>query len=777
MPGGYGDSFYESVTVGINATGTAGVQALDQAVQDARAELAKFQAQVQAGGPITAKQVAEAAQLTAAVDKATEAFAAAQRVIAGLPAKLQASGNAMRGATDAALQLSRGIEDLATGGPIGILNNLPGIARGIGTAFGAAAPQIAIAEAAVGAAGTAAYLLYQNFDKIRSVFGSGNAFGQLPSDVDGLMAKLKELNAIKIKTAVDYRDIDIAQEHLDRLTEGAKGYDRLKNKKSKAQQEAGERATEAIVEFGGGTDYESGVDKVAGVVAQHTAVIESTRTAELAEQARRVRTAAESSRRTPGGGTAAAALFDQLADIEKQLKTSRGDDQTKHLVNVREMFGRASEGRSNDIDAILKVIREHQGEVAKAGISEGFVQKFGGATRGRVERDASDKLGQADAKKAQAEVEKAIDESAQETELRVRDAIRSVRAGVDDGLEKGVQDAMKGGATRAEAMAKVRTGLLDTLRKRGVGGYDISEVADQLIGSAADKVENNIQEGAEPKLDVKKKRDDDKAKTQRDQAVSKAVSSVGAGYSGEAERAMYDAIKGGADPNAVGVGEHRLLTKALRERGDVAPELVDEVAARILDKAKTKALSDLDSGQKPAAIAKDEREAAAAAKKSGFLPELEARIARNRQFAQQGAPVPRNRREMERFDAFGQPYALPEAEMRRQLTSEVGRNLRAGGGDPRHAAGIVGVAAGHVDETFQRDMAQLGNGVLATQAVVNQTQGQVGAMQGQMQTILGGVDRLKKNGQALQAGFFRLHNRARQTQQRRPSLLSEGDNF
>ena len=696
---------YQAIELAVKATGQAGVDALNQSVQDLKAAIAAEQAQLAAGGAVTQKTIDDLAKLKAQLDQAKDAYASAERVMAG---KAAAVGSSMRGASDAVLQLSRGLEDLATGGPIGILNNLPGIGRGIATAFGAAPPQIAAVESAIGFLGTGAFLLYQNFDRIKAAFGTGNAFGQLPNDVEGLTAKLKELESIKVKTLIDYRDIDIAQAKLDRLKEAEASYDRLKNKRSKAQQEASERATEAIVEYGGGDDYDSSVDKIAGLAARHTTVTQSARTSELAEQVRRTRAAAQN----PANAMGAASLYAELADFEKQLKASRSNDQGEHLKTVRGMVGRAGSGFSNEIDWLLNIVRDHGNEAAQAGITEGFVQKLGGASRGRVERDASDKLTKAHDKANQAEVEKAAEESAQETAKRVREAIQAVKAGVDDGLEDALQDAMKGGDTREQAMAKVRAGLVETLKNRGVSGYDISEVADQLIGGAADRAENNIGEGTESKLDRQKATADAKKQREANQA------------------------------------QHKARTEA-------------EQAQRKAEADKLRA----------------QRQLEAEAKKSGFLPEIEARLAANRRGAQAGAPIAHSMQDVRNYQAIGQPFAVPEEAMRRQLATEVGRNLRASGGDPRHARGIVDVGAQNVDQMYQKDFAQLGGGLAAMQGVVNQTQGHVNQAQGQIASILNGVSQLQKKNAVLAQNAQRLNNQARRTQQQRPSLLTEGDTF
>lgn len=127
---------------------------------------------------------AQLAGLVDALEKAThdesEAMEDLERRTKSATAATRAMGDASEAAahkkkawSGAMLEASRAIEDFATGGPIGGLNNLPGIVERVGTAIGANAATVAAWTSGIGIAGTAAFLLYQHWDKLKNLFEAG----------------------------------------------------------------------------------------------------------------------------------------------------------------------------------------------------------------------------------------------------------------------------------------------------------------------------------------------------------------------------------------------------------------------------------------------------------------------------------------------------------------------------------------------------------------------------------------------------------------------------
>lgn len=86
--------------------------------------------------------------------------------------------------------------------------------------------------------------------------------------VEELQEKLKSLEGIKIKLPIDYQSITNARRELARLTEEQSTYNALKGKKTKEQQKRSEIVQEAIIEGGGGTDFDSSAENITKAVEE-----------------------------------------------------------------------------------------------------------------------------------------------------------------------------------------------------------------------------------------------------------------------------------------------------------------------------------------------------------------------------------------------------------------------------------------------------------------------------------------------------------------------------
>lgn len=95
--------------------------------------------------------------------------------------------------TRGVVDLSRGLEDFATGGFLGILNNLPGIVMNFSMAFGVAAEKALAFGTAVSIIATGAYALYKNWGLVQSVLGTGLDIPALKG-LEALEDRLKTLN-------------------------------------------------------------------------------------------------------------------------------------------------------------------------------------------------------------------------------------------------------------------------------------------------------------------------------------------------------------------------------------------------------------------------------------------------------------------------------------------------------------------------------------------------------------------------------------------------------
>lgn len=461
------------------------------------------------------------------------------------------------------LYLSNAIQDLQYG--VGaVVNNLPGLVQSFGGTAGLAG--------GIQLAGVAAQILVAHLDDIVKFFQGGD-FGAIPSSIEALTAKLKELESIKVKTSIDSRDIDIAQQKLDLLQAAQSNYDRVRNKRSKAQQEASDRATTAIVEYGPGTDYDSGIDKLSDVAANLSKPAESVATREAARQLEMTRAAAAN----PANAMGAGALYAQIPGLEKALADSKSADKASHLAEIRKRVGLAAGGYENDVDWLLNLVRGNGDAFTQAGVQEGFAQALGGATRGRVNADAYDKADKKLTKKSDTE---------------------------DAKFEKW---------------------------------------QDEQDRDDADRTSKNWV----------------KAEREATQAREKA---------------------------------EREATQARNAAGRAAAKTARDLAAEAKEVAP------------------------------GFQPAIESAVALNRLKQLRGAPVARSAREARGFEATGQDYALPEANVRNLQTRQTADNLRAAGQDPALAANIVGAAIEKVGDTYAKNLAQTGNQFASLLAIVEASQ-------------------------------------------------------
>lgn len=86
---------------------------------------------------------------------------------------LRQTGAGSAAAARGVLEFSRAAEDFSTGGFLGVLNNIPGMAQSAGQALQMTGAQVAAVTAGVSLAATAAYSLWKNWDKLADAVGLG----------------------------------------------------------------------------------------------------------------------------------------------------------------------------------------------------------------------------------------------------------------------------------------------------------------------------------------------------------------------------------------------------------------------------------------------------------------------------------------------------------------------------------------------------------------------------------------------------------------------------
>jgi hypothetical protein len=463
-------------------TGTAAIEQQIKAIEEARvaSDRAASNAQKNAGAKTwvnkqdadlnellrdLAAYEARADALTATELRNYQTVATASAKAGGVVKKSQEeSQRAARGTTQAILEISRGFEDFTTGGFVGVLNNIPGTIQGIGQAANLTGVEVAALTGGVSLFAATVFLAYQNWDKIEKAFGS-TVIETTLNRVNLLKESLKELEDKKVKTAIDYSDIDIAKRKLDQLSEAQSAYDRLVSGKTKTQQEIGKRASEAITEFGGGDDYESSAERVVRGLQGAIPYEESTRTGKLrerlAQQEEALRDAPERNKE----------IFQHYRDVaHKELLDSLNLDRAAQAKAFQEQVGLAASGKDSALGFIQEAAERAPEAFARQGVGPGFLPGLIRARRGRVEED-----------KAQENLVKIRKDDQQQTEKVARENVERAKVEAQEAQAKAEADATK---TRLKVQAEFIKVMDDNAkaiaREANRSGNAAKRQADQL---------------------------------------------------------------------------------------------------------------------------------------------------------------------------------------------------------------------------------------------------------------------------------------------------------
>jgi hypothetical protein len=96
------------------------------------------------------------------------------------------------------VEISRGIEDFTVAGPLGVLNNIPGIFTNMAAAAGVTGAALGVATAGVSLLATGAYILYRNWDSLTGLWEERNPFPESAESLRGMEGQLR-----KVKDAID----------------------------------------------------------------------------------------------------------------------------------------------------------------------------------------------------------------------------------------------------------------------------------------------------------------------------------------------------------------------------------------------------------------------------------------------------------------------------------------------------------------------------------------------------------------------------------------------
>jgi hypothetical protein len=606
-----GAGFYDSITLAVNATGAQAVQDLENHVQTLKNEIAAYQAKLVAGTSSTVDAQKELQKLAADLRTATEAAAAANRVVVGQAAALRSTESATRGASVAMLEFSRGVEDLATGGFLGVLNNIPGIVRGVGQAAKLTAPQVAALETGISLVGTAAYVMYRNWDTLTRALGGGHVLTAAE--------EMRELAKATERTADQ-------EERLQKLRERAKN-EKEQGKEPDAESDFKSGVNKAISE-GPVSDIEKGIDKHFGKQIQQMADIANPKGTAWWESPRdKAEKELESANRNIWF------LNNKSAETDPAVFKAANDRQVAAQRKLDSFYADARKQFLNDLPGNKKMVA-HVADVAAANpadFGKGGLEFSNRLKEASPELLALRKKIDAEFEEVERQGEESIrgvkdkfdqlrrDEKTRGTEKEQRtnkDAAR-VGPGVDESLEKSIYDQIKGGSTPEAAAIAKRPELIHTLRGRGVGEDVVGDVASKILEKASDAAQNLLAEDRKPRLDVKAETAKTKIDDARKTAVDKAVGEVDQVFADKAVDLMVRNDLGIAQglpvarspqeeqrfrargqnysvpPNVLSTRIDRMIASDL-QRGGKDPALAPEIrtrAADLYDTKKTQALA------------------------------------------------------------------------------------------------------------------------------------------------------------------------------------------
>lgn len=501
----YGDTYSYKIEVSAN---TAQAQTIT-------AEVGKF-----------AKATDQAAAATVAQNRAyVQARDAQGRFIKGAHEAADAQERLRKETDRAAASLGKGgsggqallqfaqLADDAQYGVRGILNNIPMLAMSLGGGAGLAG---AVSLVALGVD-----QLIRRAPGLADMFKAEDLalFGQT---LGTLKARLDDLTSKEYRLEVDSSAVDAARDALSQAEESLKRFEAISRQQTSIQSESAKRVAEAVAEFGGASDTETGGQNLQRAIRDQlmgTPEAQKQR-AEADAAVARARAAVQATVDDPlgTGPELATATRVELEKAERRRKELAERQRTEADTRARGMIGGALGGSDEAILGLRGIVGGNAGFFGGRGVGPGFLGALESARPGAVAaqrraeeearldeqiRQAEEELkrqqeqqqreAEAAQKKTQAEEERA----AAEREKAAQDAARPIVEGAGPGIEA----ALLGGASPEQAGAELMDGLRRfgfTVEEAFTGALRAVEEADARLRQRiqAEQARNAMQFGA-----------------------------------------------------------------------------------------------------------------------------------------------------------------------------------------------------------------------------------------------------------------------------------------
>lgn len=302
-----------------------------------------------------------------------------------------------------------------------VINNVPMLAM----AFGAS-PQWA---AGISIASIAIYELGKAIAPVAKELAE--EFGVMSKATEGfgdhikvVKEQLASLESIKVKTIVDYADIENARKELQRLTAEQAAYERLRTGKTEAQQKRSKTVSDAITEGGGATDLASGVENIIEATRESLPVEDRPQTKnsriDLAEATRIMNDPASTYYQKQ-------AASERINYANSVIRNNRAQELRDREIKARGIVTGAAEGRQSELGQLSGIFNANPDRFADRGVD---MLRFGAGLemaspsnlfadeRQKIaeETDKKDKAKQWQLSKAELDMKVAAEKAADKTE-------------------------------------------------------------------------------------------------------------------------------------------------------------------------------------------------------------------------------------------------------------------------------------------------------------------------------------------------------------------------
>lgn len=250
--GGSNDVVYNVIN---QVKGQTELDRLNDTYDRQRETLARMSEEARRAGTVSQQQKRDMEAVAGAMVRTREQVDNVEQSLARLERATGSATSRARGLANVGQSMGRGLQDLAQGGFGGIINNLEQLGDGLGKAAGFA-PGLGTALTVLG---TAAYLATPLIKQFWQTL-SPEASSKVVSTLDGIKAKIAELENKQVKLGVDVTALDQARRQLDKLQEQLSAFEA--GRKTATQEDLGQRATTAVKETIGSDALRETITKI-----------------------------------------------------------------------------------------------------------------------------------------------------------------------------------------------------------------------------------------------------------------------------------------------------------------------------------------------------------------------------------------------------------------------------------------------------------------------------------------------------------------------------------